>query len=72
MMATTYTCTGSVRGNCGHQHRTLSAAVRCNERDQDGCHSQGGYSDRSILAVEDGRERRLTESEVDTMYACQD
>jgi hypothetical protein len=42
---------GSVRGNCGHNHRTLSGAVNCLERDSNGCHSQGGYSDRSIYQV---------------------
>ncbi len=24
-----WTCTGDVRGNCGHRHRTLEAAERC-------------------------------------------
>ena len=44
-----YTCTGDVRGNCGHRHRTLSAAVACVRRDARGCRSQGGYTDRVIL-----------------------
>lgn len=69
---TTYTCVGSVRGSCGHDHKTIAAAVRCNDRDQKGCASQGGYSDRSIVAVgDDGYSRRLTEAEVDEMYECQ-
>lgn len=46
---TTYTTSGDVRGECGHQHRTLSGAVRCLESDQRGCESQGGYSDRHII-----------------------
>ncbi len=45
----TYTTSGSVRGCCGHRHRTLGAAVACLRRDQDGCASQGGYSDRDII-----------------------
>lgn len=68
--STYYTCGTSrdVRGNCGHKHRTLSGAVRCNDRDQMGCASQGGYSDRSIIAVEDGDARPLTESEYDSIH----
>jgi len=48
----TYICTGSVRGECGHQHRTQEAAERCLARDQRGCAMQGGYSDRRVVAVE--------------------
>lgn len=48
-METTYTCVGSVRGACGHRHRTLSGAVRCAEADRAGCEAQGGYSDRLIV-----------------------
>ena len=45
---TTYTNIGSVRGSCGHTHRTVSGAIRCLDRDQSGCAGQGGYSDRVI------------------------
>ncbi len=50
-MNTTYTCgtRRNVRGNCGHTHRTIEAAVRCCRRDQAGCKKQGGYSDRTII-----------------------
>jgi len=47
-MAKGYTCVGSIRGDCGVLHRTLSGAVACLWRDRQGCASQGGYSDRSI------------------------
>jgi len=33
-----------------HTHRTLRGALRCLVADQDGCHRQGGYSDRRIVA----------------------
>ena len=46
---TTYTSSGNVRGDCGHQHRTIAAAAKCSQRDQAGCRSQGGYSDREIV-----------------------
>jgi hypothetical protein len=62
-MTTNYTTTGSVRGCCGHEHRTLAAADRCLHDDGDGCASQGGYSDRRIVAMEDGDRRELNESE---------
>lgn len=58
---TTYTTKGSVRGCCGHKHRTLEAAVRCVRGDQRGCQSQGGYSDRRVVRT-DGE--ALTEAEV--------
>lgn len=64
-MNTYYTCGSSrcVRGNCGHRHRTLSGAARCIKEDQQGCRSQGGYSDRSLFVVENGEGRELTEWE---------
>ena len=52
---TAYTTIGSVRGCCGHQHRTIEAAKRCADRDHAGCVSQGGYSDRSVVYA-DGSE----------------
>jgi hypothetical protein len=57
-----YTCKGSVRGECGHRHRKLETAVRCNARDSRGCKRQGGYSDRQIVRA-DGVS--LKESEID-------
>ncbi len=49
MTTTTYETEGDVRGNCGHQHRTLDGALRCLELDRRGCASQGGYSDRHVV-----------------------
>lgn len=47
----TYVTDGAVRGACGHRHRTLAGAERCLARDQAGCATQGGYSDRSIYRM---------------------
>lgn len=44
---------GSVRGCCGHRHETRQAADKCLAKDQAGCKSQGGYSDRSVVLVDD-------------------
>lgn len=56
-MATTtrrgYTTYGSVRGGSGGLHRTREAAGRALGRDRRGCRSQGGYSDRQVVAVGD-------------------
>jgi hypothetical protein len=60
----------NVRGNCGHNHRTIEAAVRCKKRDQRDCSAQGGYSDRTILAVEGDHARELTEDEY--LYSVSD
>ena len=37
---TGYTCQGSVRGSCGHVHRTIRSYKRCCARDQRGCRAK--------------------------------
>lgn len=46
-----YTTHGSVRGCCGHVHQTMRTAEQCAARDQRGCASQRGYSDRRVVCV---------------------
>lgn len=43
-----YETYGSVRGCCGHRHRSIATAVACIGRDHAGCVAQGGYSDRYV------------------------
>jgi hypothetical protein len=62
-MSTTYTTRGSLRGCCGHNHRTMTAAVRCLLSDQSGCRNHAGYSDRVIRVTDCGDERALTNDE---------
>lgn len=62
-MKTYYTTYGPVRGHCGHKHRTARAANGCCNRDHYDCANAGGYSDRRIVAFEDGMERPLTDDE---------
>jgi len=52
-MTTHYTTYGSVRGTCGHHHRTLKGACRCLIEDQTRCHALGGgaRSDRGIYVT---------------------
>ena len=52
----TYICKGSVRGECGHKHRTVEAAVACCARDQKAIrraypstYPTNAYSDRSVF-----------------------
>lgn len=59
-----YTTTGSVRGCCGHKHRSIVTAKRCIDNDQAGCATQGGYSDRDVIRY-DGSE--LSEDEKRTL-----
>lgn len=47
-----WTTKGRVRGKCGHNHRTVSTAIACLNRDRKGCIEQGGYSDRLIVNTE--------------------
>lgn len=58
-----YACCGPVRGQCQHEHRTLSGAASCLRRDRAGCASQGGYSDRSVWRLVGGELVRLTTAE---------
>lgn len=50
MSAPTYHAVGSVRGPCGHHHRSIATAVACALRDSRACRSLGGgcYSDRTV------------------------
>ena len=57
MKAKGFTTYGSVRGCCGHLHKTIAAAETCLQRDQNGCGGQGGYSDREVVEV--GEDDRL-------------
>ena len=52
-MSKRYTTWGSIRSDCGHEHRTLTAAYRCLRDDQRGCALQGGYSDRMVRVLDD-------------------
>lgn len=54
-----YTTQGSVRGSCGHVHRTERAAEACAARDERGCASQGGYSDRGVRTLTRAQAREL-------------
>lgn len=46
---TYFTSIGSVRGSCGHKHKSEHAATACIAADQKACARQGGYSDRSVV-----------------------
>lgn len=60
-----YQTIGDVRGCCGHKHRTIASAENCRRKDSQGCKSQGGYSDRFVVAFENGERRALTLEEND-------
>jgi hypothetical protein len=48
-----FTCTGSVRGDCGHLHTTRANAEKCLAKDARGCAAHGGYTDRSVVVLAD-------------------
>ena len=60
-----YEARGSVRGSCGHIHRSIGAAVRCARKDQASCARLGGgaYSDRVVVRIGDA----LTDAERDAI-----
>lgn len=47
----TYSCSGIVRGDCGHHHYTIDASIECSRLDGRQCGSLGGgaYSDRNTI-----------------------
>lgn len=65
--ALTYTTRGSVRGSCGHRHRSLRTTIACLKRDTAGCQAQGGYSDRQALRT-DGTD--INSDELDYVVAA--
>ena len=58
----TYHAIGSVRGSCGHRHRSLRTACKCLRKDELDCESVGGYSDRHIERTD---ETDLSEYDLD-------
>lgn len=63
-----YTTKGKVRGECGHLHKTLKAAAECLLHDSRGCQKQGGYSDRQVFRIDDGKLSRITEEEYNEVH----
>ena len=67
-----YINAGSVTGECGHRHRSISTAAKCQHNHSNACSSQGGYSDRALRIEVDGYLERPSEAEVnehsDTLY----
>ena len=48
-----YTTWGSVRGCCGHAHKSQEAAQVCADKDHRDCKFWGGgYSDREVRIIE--------------------
>jgi hypothetical protein len=67
-----YIAVGSVRGECGHHHRTAHTAALCVKRDQRRCARLPGgdsYSDRTVYAVSDGYAGFRCLTPIDTDYA---
>lgn len=64
-----YSTQGSVRGSCPHKHRSLRTALLCVQKDQKGCASVGGYSDRRVVHF-DGSP--LTETEAETLQELEE
>lgn len=51
-MVVRYTTWGSVRGGCGHLHRTREGAEKCLARDRRLCRMLGGVSDRTLRRID--------------------
>ena len=55
-----YSANGSVRGDCGHKHRSAYTAGKCVRDDSIGCQRQGGYTDRGVQRS-DGEDLNILE-----------
>lgn len=65
------TIPANVRGDCPHQHRTPAAAQACADADDRSVklgHGPHAYSDRRVLAVEEGLKRPLTPEEAAGLF----
>jgi hypothetical protein len=66
-----YSVSGSVRGDCGHKHRSVETAHACFQRDSNYCGRQGGYSDRyNLRAWENGQRVETTHGEEEYWCEC--
>lgn len=58
-MTRLYKVTGNIRGECGHNHRSVRRAAICRNRDFVGCARQGGvFGSFKIRSVRGRRNRR--------------
>ena len=60
-----YTTDGSLRGRCGHQHKTIEKAAQCLDDDEAWCRAQGadGHTDRRIVVIDSRKRRELNDDE---------
>jgi len=72
---TTYEAVGDVRGPCGHQHRTLRGAVRCQHVDGAGVrraypstYPTRAYSDRVVRRTDGAPLSESEQATLDALY----
>ena len=67
--AVKYVCSGLVRGDCGHKHRSMRAAFACLQSDKKGCYSLGGgaYSDREVCRADGADFSEVEREEYDSI-----
>jgi len=53
-MVTTFRVTGAVCGSCSHKHVSVVGAAQCACRYERVCDEAGSYSDRRLVAMNDG------------------
>lgn len=49
-----YTTQGDIRGECGHTHKTIEAAIECIGRDEARAKRGGGHGDRRVVRADGG------------------
>ena len=59
-----YINAGSITGECGHRHRSIIAAAKCQHKHSNDCSRHGGYSDRALRIETAGYLELPSEAEV--------
>jgi hypothetical protein len=62
-MSLSFRMSGSVQGSCVHRHNTIAGAAKCAERYDRVCDSEGSYSDRRLVVLDEHTQRDPTETE---------
>jgi hypothetical protein len=62
-MSLSFRMSGSARGSCVHRHNTIAGAAKCAERYERDCDSEGRYSDRRLVVLDEHTQRDPTETE---------
>ena len=59
-----YSTRGTLHGPCSHKHKNIDGAFECLDAHEALCVTRGGHTDRTIYAIDSGKERPLNADEL--------